>query len=177
MRELRKYGHIRKFDDLGRIVIPKEIRNFLNIRENEPMEISVMERGIYIEKYQPLQTLESLCEQYLTALFKSCGTACAICSGEQVICSKGIKLSDSQALSGALQKHIRTLTPYHYSEESPVNVFDDGKYLLDCIYPVGTKKQPLGAVILLHYRSTTPKEQHFAELIANMLTELTINQP
>jgi AbrB family looped-hinge helix DNA binding protein len=63
MKELRKYGHIRRTDDLGRIIIPKEIRQFLNIRENEPLEISVMERGIYIEKYQPLQTLESLCEQ------------------------------------------------------------------------------------------------------------------
>ena len=57
MKELRKYGHIRRTDDLGRIIIPKEIRQFLNIRENEPLEISVMERGIYIEKYQPLQTL------------------------------------------------------------------------------------------------------------------------
>ena len=33
MKELRKYGHIRRTDDLGRIIIPKEIRQFLNIRE------------------------------------------------------------------------------------------------------------------------------------------------
>lgn len=176
MKESKKIGFIRRMDDFGRIILPKEIRHILNISEGEPLEVSLTGRGIYIEKYQPLQTLDSLCEQYLSVLFKNCSVACAICSGEHVIASRGINLSSEQILSESLRRHIHNLDFYSYSEESPISVFDDGKYLLDTVYPVGTKENPLGAVILLHYRSTTPEERSCAKLTAGILTELTINQ-
>ena len=176
MKETKKYGLIRRIDDFGRIILPKEIRQFLNIQENDPMEVSLLNRGVYLEKYQPLNTLESQCGLYLSALFQNCGVACAVCNSEYVIASQGIKLSASLRLSGQLQRHISNLEPYHYSKDMPVSLFDDGNYLVDTIQPVGSKEKPLGAVILLHYRNTTPEERSCAKLIARILTQLTINQ-
>lgn len=176
MKDVKKYGLVRRVDELGRIVIPKEIRSVLNLQENDPLEISIINRGIYMEKYQTLRTLDTLCEQYLSALFKTCGVACTICSTEHVIASRGIHLSTKQPLAEGLQNRIYRLETYHYSEESLIPLFCDGKYPIDTLYPVGTKERPLGAVILLHYRSTTQEERSCAKLIAGLLTELTMNE-
>ena len=46
-----KTGIIRRIDDLGRVVIPKEIRNKLNIKEGDPLEISVEGDKVCFEKY------------------------------------------------------------------------------------------------------------------------------
>lgn len=176
MKEPKKYGQIRKIDDFGRILLPKDMRQFLNLQEGDLMEISLMDHGIYLEKYSQLKTLESLCEYYLSALYKGCGVACAICSNECVLNSKGIRLSSKQCLSEDLQKRICSLEAYHYSDSSPINLFYDGSYPLDTVYPIGSKEKPLGAVVLLHYRNTTPEEKCCAKLVANMLTELIQNQ-
>lgn len=176
MKDLKKRGYIRRVDDFGRIILPKETRQILNIKEGEPLEISLMGHGIYLGKYQQLQNLDFLCEQYLSALSKNCSVACAICSCEHIISSRGISLPSEQILSESLRKIIYNLEAYIYSEESPINVLADDKYLVDTVYPIGTKVQPLGAVILLHYRNTTPEEKICAKLIAGILTELTLNQ-
>lgn len=176
MKETKKYGLVRRIDELGRIVIPKEIRSILSLQENDPLEISIVNRGVYMEKYQTLRTLDVLCEQYLSALSKTCSVACTICSTEHVIASRGIQLSTKQPLAEMLQNRIYCLEPYHYSEELLITLFCDGKYPIDALYPIGTKERPLGAVILLHYRSTTQEERSCAKLIAGLLTELTMNE-
>ena len=61
MKNDTTYGLIRHVDELGRIVVPKEIRKQLNISERDAVDISVSGRSIVITTYQPLQTLESLC--------------------------------------------------------------------------------------------------------------------
>lgn len=176
MKNETRYGLIRHVDELGRIVIPKEIRRQLNIRETDAVEISVCDRCIVIQKYQPLQTLKSLCVEYLSALAKSSNVACAICSTEYVLTSRGIQLSTDAPLSEKVMKHIRLQDTYHYDETNPLSLFDSQNFLVDALYPIGTKEKPCGAVIFLHYRNTTDIEQGCAKLIADMLTQLTINQ-
>lgn len=63
----RSCGVLRRTDDLGRIVIPKEIRHRLHIREGDALEINLCENGIYIEKYQT-QNGESLLNELLSKL-------------------------------------------------------------------------------------------------------------
>lgn len=173
MKNDTKYGLIRHVDELGRVVVPKEIRKQLNICETDAVEISVSGRSIVIKKYQPLQTLESLCAEYLSALARSSNVACAICSTEYVLTSRGINLSTDIPLSEKVMEHIRLQIPYSYDEDEVLNLFDHQNFLVDSLYPIGTKEKPCGAVIYLHYRNTTSVEQGCAKLIADMLTELT----
>lgn len=60
-------GVVRRIDDLGRVVIPKEIRRKLHIREGDPLEINLSENGIYIEKYSR-EDGESLYKELMTVL-------------------------------------------------------------------------------------------------------------
>lgn len=176
MKNEVRYGLIRHVDELGRIVVPKEIRKQLNICETDAVEISVSGRCIMVKKYQPLQTLESLCVEYLSALARSSNVACAICSTEYVLTSRGINLSTDVPLSEKVMEHIRQQNAYNYDEENSLSLFDSQNFLVDALYPIGTKEKPCGAVIFLHYRNTTEVEQGCAKLIADMLTELTMKQ-
>lgn len=50
---MKATGIIRRIDDLGRVVIPKEIRRNCNIREGEPLEIFLQDGGVVFKKYNP----------------------------------------------------------------------------------------------------------------------------
>ena len=61
---MKATGVIRRLDDLGRIVIPKEIRKLMRIREGEPMEIFVNAEGdIILKKYSPIGDLSEFAMQ------------------------------------------------------------------------------------------------------------------
>ena len=167
------YQFIRQVDSFGRVVLPSEFRHNLHIKENDPLEIKRMGCGIYMEKYQPLQTLDTLCEQYLSVMAKNCGVVCAILGTDFVIASKGIHFSTELPLSKEVKTKIRSLKSYQYTEEEKLYLFSDGSYLIDTLYPIGTKEKPKGAVMLLHYRNTTAGEKICAKMTAELLTELT----
>ncbi len=50
---MKSTGIVRKIDDLGRVVIPKELRRTLNINECDPLEIFIEDESIILKKYQP----------------------------------------------------------------------------------------------------------------------------
>ena len=173
MNNERNYGLIRHIDELGRVVIPKEIRNQLNIHPEDAVEITVNGRTIAIKKYQKLHTLESLCEQYLSAFGKSTNVSCVICNTEHIVASRGISVSKDALLSARIMDFICSQKNYHYSEEDSLTLFEDGKFLVDTLYPIGTPSTPIGAVILLHYRETTEAERACTKYMADLLTQLT----
>ena len=53
MSEYRSTGIVRRIDDLGRVVIPREIRRNMGIQEGDPFELLIMENGVYFRKYEP----------------------------------------------------------------------------------------------------------------------------
>ena len=57
---MKASGTVRRIDDLGRIVIPKEIRKHIRICEGSPMEIFVTEEGVLLKKYYPEENLSEL---------------------------------------------------------------------------------------------------------------------
>ena len=172
MNTMNILGHVRRVDMLGRVVLPKEMRHILHIKDEDPLELFLTDNGIFLKKYQPIRTIDTLCGNYLTALSKNCKVACAITNTDYVIASKGISLSTEQLLSEKVRNHISNLKAYEYSEEEPVSLFADGSYPIDALYPIGTHDTPAGAVILLHYRNTSMEEKCCGKLTATLLTEL-----
>lgn len=172
MNTMNILGHVRRVDMLGRVVLPKEMRHILHIKDEDPLELFLMDNGIFLKKYQPICTIDSLCGHYLTALSKNCKVACAITNTDFIIASKGINLPTEQLLSEKVQKRIRNLKAYEYSTEEPLNLFADGSYPIDALYPIGTQVTPAGAVILLHYRNTSMEEKCYGKFTATLLTEL-----
>ena len=64
---MKATGIVRRIDDLGRVVVPKEIRRTLRIREGDPMEIFTNHDGeIILKKYSPIGEIEMFAKQYGT---------------------------------------------------------------------------------------------------------------
>lgn len=176
MSETKMSGIIRRFDDLGRIVVPREIRRLLQIHEGDAMEIGVAGNSIILNKYQPLHFHETLCGPYLAAFCKNFQLACAICDTEHVLASRVTTIPKEPMLSQSARDHIQTLQPYLYCSDSRMPLLEDGSHTVDTLYPIGTKEQPIGAVVLLHYRIVTDAERICARLLADILTETIIQE-
>ena len=176
MNETKISGIIRRIDDLGRIVVPREIRRLLHLHEGDAMEISVVENSIRLDKYQPLRFRGALCEPYLAAFCKNFQLACAICDTEHVLASKVTTIPREPMLSQPARNHIQLLEPYLYSPDSQMSLLEDGSHMVDSLFPVGTKEQPLGAVVLPHYRTVTDTERICAGLLADILTETILQE-
>lgn len=176
MNEIKMSGIIRRFDDLGRIVVPREIRRLLRLNEGDAMEISVAGNSIRLDKYQPLRFREALCRAFLTAFCKNFQLACAICGTDHVLASRVTTIPEEPMLSQPARDHIQALEPYLYSPGSRMPLLEDGSHTVDALYPVGTKEQPAGAVALLHYRTVTDTERICAGLLADILTETIIQE-
>lgn len=168
-------GIIRYFDKLGRIVIPKEIRDDLHMKNESPVEISVNGQSIILEKHYKLKGLKSLCSIFLKAYIETCGGVCVICSTEQILDVRGISLSTGIYQSSGVCRYISRLETYIYDEQRPLTLTGNDKYIIEALYPIGTPDTPLGAVILLHYGRTSHSQLVCAKLLASLLTELTLS--
>ena len=73
---MKATGIVRRIDDLGRIVIPKEIRRTLHIRESDPLEIFTDSEGqIILKKYSPIGEMSTFAKQYVESLAQVSGHA------------------------------------------------------------------------------------------------------
>ena len=160
----------------GRILIPKYMREALHFGDSEPLCLRLDKGCLVLEKYRTMETLESLCSSFLQAFRKVCDCPVVICSAEHVITSRGISVSSSQLLSEKLQKYIQEGTPYTFSEAEHISLFKDCGHRVDCIFPIMEEKRPVGAVLLLHYRTVQPSEQLCAGFLAEILSEQLKNQ-
>ena len=69
---MKATGIVRRIDDLGRVVIPKEIRRTMRIREGDPLEIFVSNDGeVIFKKYSPISELGSIAAQYCEVLYRT----------------------------------------------------------------------------------------------------------
>ena len=87
---MKATGIVRRIDDLGRVVIPKEIRRTMRIREGEPMEIFTDGGGsVIFKKYSPAAEQGLMAEQLCEAVFRTSGRAIAICDRDGVVAVSG----------------------------------------------------------------------------------------
>lgn len=98
---MKSTGIVRRIDDLGRIVIPKEIRKTQHIREGDALEIFAAADGeVVFKKYSPLGGLGQLAGDYAAVLAKSLGCAVVVCDRGSIIAAAGLPKSEVSALVG-----------------------------------------------------------------------------
>ncbi len=87
---MKATGIVRRIDDLGRVVIPKEIRRTLRIRESDPLEIFTDREGeIILKKYSPIGELSNFAREYAEALASACSHMICITDRDQIIAASG----------------------------------------------------------------------------------------
>ena len=88
---MKATGIVRRIDDLGRVVIPKEIRRTMRIREGDPLEIFTEKDGeVIFKKYSPIGELGDFAENYVETLAKTSGHAACITDRDNVIAVSGV---------------------------------------------------------------------------------------
>ena len=92
---MKATGIVRRIDDLGRVVVPKEIRRTLRIREGDPLEIFTDREGeIILKKYSPIGELSAFAGQYAESLAQTAGCLACICDMDQVVAASGAGKKD-----------------------------------------------------------------------------------
>ena len=104
---MKATGVVRRIDDLGRIVIPKEIRKTLRIKEGDPIEIFTDREGeVILKKYSPIGELSEFATNYAETLAKTTGHIACITDKDSIIAVSGGSKKEflEQNLSKELEK-------------------------------------------------------------------------
>ena len=115
---MKATGIVRRIDDLGRVVIPKEIRRTMRIREGDPLEIYTDREGeVIFKKYSPIGELMDFAAEYAETLYKTCGIPVAVCDRDCVIACAGIPKKEyiEKKLSAEAEGIIEGRTLYVYN--------------------------------------------------------------
>ncbi len=148
---MKATGIVRRIDDLGRVVIPKEIRRTMRIREGDPLEIYTDREGeVIFKKYSPIGELASFASEYAETLHKVCGISVLIFDRDAVIASSGVAKREyaDRKMSEELEEiaERRQLYVRKSKEERISPISDGGSHFLSCAMPIITEGDMIGCV-------------------------------
>ena len=136
---MKSTGIIRRIDDLGRIVIPKEIRKNINIKENDSLEIFIDGENIILKKYSNLSKVEKLFNKYINILNEITSNSVIITDREKVLATtkkeeKLIGKEISAYLDNILESRNKVLSNDNRGLEiTKGNILEGNYYILPMI--------------------------------------------
>lgn len=153
---MKATGIVRRIDDLGRVVVPKEIRRTMRIREGDPLEIFTDREGeIILKKYSPIGELGLFAKQYADSLAQATGHVIAITDKDQFVAASGSMKREllSKAITPELEHAIEERENILASKDDKnfvhIVVEDDTEYTYQVIWPIISEGDAIGSVILL----------------------------
>ena len=152
---MKATGIVRRIDDLGRVVIPKEIRRTLRIREADPLEIFTDREGqIILKKYSPIGEMTTFAKQYAESLASVSGKTAFIADRDQIIATAGgsksfLGKSISKELDEKMTNRESVLSSV--PEKKLVSVIEDqgDEFKQQAISPIICEGDVIGAVIMM----------------------------
>ena len=148
---MKATGIVRRIDDLGRVVIPKEIRRTMRIREGDPLEIYTDREGeVIFKKYSPIGELSAFASKYAETLYKTCNLSVIISDRDAVIASAGVSKKEyaDKNLSEEAEKIIESRGFYSWREGTdklPV-IASSGSHFIRCAMPIISEGDVIGCV-------------------------------
>ena len=146
---MKATGMVRRIDELGRIVIPKEIRRVLRIREGDPIEIFTEEDAIVLKKYARVRELGDYAETYCRALTGALGFSAAVTDTETVLFAAGplkktlLRAALSETYVERMRERQAILAP-----EGFASLVSDAPVLRLCAAPITVSGDVIGSVFL-----------------------------
>ncbi len=156
---MKATGIVRRIDDLGRVVIPKEIRRTLRIREGDPLEIFVDRDGeVILKKYSPIGELGEFAREYADSLYEAVGHIALIADRDAIIAVSGVSKKEflNKAVGTLVERAMedrRTFTLAKGAPERPKGSVigdedEENKFTAVVISPIISEGDPIGAVVL-----------------------------
>jgi len=151
---MKATGIVRRIDELGRVVIPKEIRRTLRIREGDPLEIYTDREGeVIFKKYSPIGELQNFASQYAETLNRTANLNVVICDRDSIIATAGVPKKDfaEKPISTEVDKIMNSRSPYTYHLNASVIYAVTGTedWFISYAAPILTGGEVIGAVISL----------------------------
>lgn len=155
---MKATGIVRRIDDLGRVVIPKEIRRTLRIREGDPLEIFVDHDGeVILKKYSPIGELSEFAQEYTDSLFEATGHIAIITDRDQIIAISGA--SKKEFLGKSIGSAAETVmderrsiyindTATHPLFRAHTDIGIEATFSSEVLAPIVAEGDPIGIVFL-----------------------------
>ena len=173
---MKATGIVRRIDDLGRVVIPKEIRRTLRIREGDPLEIFTDKEGeVIFKKYSPMADLGEFAQGYADSLFEATNHVVLIVDQDEVIAVSGA--SRKSFVGRRVTEHVeqvmntrKTYLSNIANENMPV---EGVEFSAQVISPIIVTGDLAGSVILLATdgEGMSNTELKLAETASNFLAK------
>ena len=174
---MKATGIVRRVDDLGRIVIPKEIRRTLKIREGDPLEIyTEKDGGVIFRKYSPMGEMQEFAAQICDAIGTNTGRIAAVSDRDGIIALSGaprrelVDKPNSRELDKLMEQRKNYLYQPGQNKLRPTESCD--KYHLGVAAPILSQGDLMGCVMLLMNEGDTPlgeADQRLAKTVAGFL--------
>ena len=173
---MKATGIVRRIDDLGRVVIPKEIRRVLRIREGDPLEIFTEKDGeVIFKKYSPMGELAEFAAQICESLHKTAGAVAVICDRDAVIAVSGggrRELMDRH-ISGALEQIMENRRFYHAEAQATLPILEGSEEpCISVAAPIVSAGDVLGCVLFAAPKGSAPHgdtEQKLVQTVSGFL--------
>ena len=150
---MKATGIVRRIDDLGRVVIPKEIRRSLRIREGDPLEIYVEDGAVIYKKYRPLfEFPSSSVDKFARSLGALCAHSVLITDRDSVVAASGVIKREyiEKTISNELESIIDSRRQYTYDSDNIVRpTLDANCRPVALVLPIIANGDVCGSVVLL----------------------------
>lgn len=174
---MKATGIVRRIDDLGRVVIPKEIRRTLRIREGDPLEIYTEKDGeVIFKKYSPMGDLTDFAAQIVESIGKNTGHVAAVADRDTIIAACGAPKREllEKRSSQELEQLMESRRIYRWMEgESRVHAAQGAdRWYLGVAAPILSEGDLMGCVMLLLEEGEKPlteAEQKLVQTVAGFL--------
>jgi len=172
---MKATGVVRRIDDLGRIVIPKEIRRSLRIREGDSLEIySDGSDAIILKKYSPVESIDAFASQYAEAIYSTSKKEIIIMDTEKIIAASGAfrkdiigKKIDIRLEERMRKRNIQTFSPNDNLEVTESLIIKTAAVLK----PIIVYGDIIGAVIIVGDNQITDMEKILVESTASFISK------
>ncbi len=179
---MKATGIVRRIDELGRVVIPKEIRRTLRIKEGDPLEIFTDRDELMLKKYSPIATLERFSEATARSLNDLSGKLALICDTDGVLFAygEGKKDLDGKTLSEEMEKILKDRRSYVANAADggdvlPITSSKEEGVTAQVIVPIVSGGDCLGAVAVLD-KSEGAKLDSATVNLARLTADILANQ-
>ena len=174
---MRATGIVRRIDDLGRVVIPKEIRKTLRIREGDPLEIFTAKDGeVILKKYSPIGELNEFSQEYTETLGETLGYGIVVTDLDSIIAVSKLPKKDykEKSISDELEQLIENREVKYAKDNKilPLHKDDSMEYAKQIIMPiVSSSGDCIGSIVLVSKESEgiSETEEKILKIAANFL--------
>ena len=172
---MKATGIVRRIDDLGRVVIPKEIRRTMRIREGDPLEIYTDREGeVIFKKYSPVGELQSFAVQYAETLSKTAAMPIFDCDRDGIIAVSGASKREylDRRISQDLESIIESRTLYKRTQgKEALSILPDGcSHYISAAMPIISEGDIVGC-ILSGWQFDTPCDNKISDDVECKLVE------